>query len=286
MGFYSVKQFAEAEENGRTFVSHFRKNIITNNNPWWQDLSLIGGGPPANYYASSPLVAATLDGNAGFYIGDNKSPASRWLTHWGLVANTAVSRAEYMLCDYLMYYPFIDCDDTTTQAFTNSVTLPRFTDGDGVRVAAICVSPGVGGGRFTFEYVNQSGAAKTSPTINCISVSQAPVLGTILSAAGASSTNLTPFCALASGDTGVRSITSVTFSVANGGLMCLCLMKPVASNAIWEASTMSEKEFVTRSPGPPRVYDGAYLNMLCAPTTSMINTGLTGYLRFAWDEGV
>ena len=40
--------------------------------------------------------------------------------------------------DYLLYYPFIDMDAAgEDQTMTNGVTLPRFTDGAGVRMMAV-----------------------------------------------------------------------------------------------------------------------------------------------------
>ena len=43
---------------------------------------------------------------------------------------------------------------------------------------------------------------------------------------GKSAAGTLPFVGLQTGDTGVRSIESVTFSVAGGGLVCLVIVKP------------------------------------------------------------
>ena len=37
------------------------------------------------------------------------------------------------LLDYLMFYPLIDLDDDVEQVMDNTVTLPRYDDGAGVR---------------------------------------------------------------------------------------------------------------------------------------------------------
>ena len=287
-GFRSVKKYAEAWDAGRSYTSHFRKNYTASAQPFlWLDNSMTGGGPPANYYASTPLAADTLSGSSGIYHGDDKAPAAKFLTHWSMVGNSANSQAQCILLDYVMFYPFIDMDDLATQEMINTVTLPRYTDGEGLKVMPVCVSPAVGNGLYTFEYVNQSGATKTSPVQGC-ATTQPALVGNLVSSSRA--TFMTgdsngPFCTLAAGDSGVQRINSITFSVANGGLMALVLVKPLASMAIREASAEAEMEFLTAGVPPIRIYDGAYLNFISRPDVGLGSTAITGKLNFIWDEG-
>jgi len=286
-GFRSVKKYTDAWEAGRFYTSHFRKAYtVAAQSQLWLDNSMIGGGPPANYYAATPLTADVLDGTRGIYHGDNKSPASKWLTHWMVMGNNANNVTEHMLLDYVLFYPFIDMDDLSTQTMDNTVTLPRYTDGVGLKVMPVCVSSATGGGRFTFEYVNQDGVTRTSPEQDS-PITQS-CLATNLVCSGATFQGLRsdgPFCSIDSRDSGVRQINSVTFTVSNGGLMALVLVKPLASNVIREASVASEIEFVTRRAGPIRIYDGAYLNFINRPTIGQQSTQVTGSLSFIWDEG-
>jgi len=287
-GFRSVKKYAQAWEDGRVFTSHFRKNYTASAQTFlWLDNSMTGGGPPANYYAATPLTATTLDGSAGIYHGDNKSPAAKFLTHWSMVGNSTNNQAQCILLDYLLFYPFIDMDDLATQEMINSTTLPRYTDGEGLKVMPVCVSPSVGGGLFTFEYVNQDGVTKTSPAQGC-ATSQPALVGNLVCSSRAtfmSGDAVGPFCPLAAGDSGVQRINSVTFSVANGGLMALVLVKPLAGMAIREGSVESEMEFLTGGVPPVRIYDGAYLNFISRPDVGLGSTAITGKLNFIWDEG-
>ncbi len=289
-GFRSVKQYAEAWDAGRSFTSHFRKfSTIAPSNVMFIDLSTIGGGPPANYYASAPLVAATLDGTSGIYHGDDKAPSAKYLTSL-MMCNTSNSTVgTFFLLDYLLYYPFVDCDDTTAQTMTNTTTLPRYTDGEGVMVMAVCVSAGSGNGAFSFEYVNQDGVTKTSPTNNCVfnGGSSAPAPGNCLATtAGATTpTDGVVFCALAAGDRGVRQINSVTFSIANGGLACFVLVKPLAQTVIRELTAPSEIEFITQTTAPPRIYDGAYLNIVGKCPFGIQSLPIVGRVSTIWDEG-
>lgn len=167
-GFRNVAAYAAAEAAGRTHFCSLRKvpsqASVSGN---WVDLSMAAGNPRPQYYASAPLEAATLDGFDGLFHGDAKSPASKHLTHMGLMTPTAALVGRYSLLDYLLYYPFIDGDSLDEQTLDNTVTLPRYADGDGVMVMAVASAPTTGGGVFTFNYTEQSGAPQTSPAISC-----------------------------------------------------------------------------------------------------------------------
>lgn len=287
-GFRSVKKYTDAWEAGRSFTTHFRKNYtVAAQGNMWLDNSMIGGGPPANYYAATPLTASVLNGTRGIYHGDDKSPASKWLTHWMVMATNANNVTEHMLLDYVLFYPFIDMDDLSTQVMDNTVTLPRYETGEGLKVIPVCVSASTGGGRFTFEYVNQSGVTRTSPEQDCSTTQSALATNLVCSHASTFQTLRAdgPFVALDPRDSGIKQINSVTFTVSNGGLMALVLVKPLASNVIREGSVASEVEFVTNRAGPIRIYDGAYLNFINRPTIGQQSTQVTGSLSFIWDEG-
>lgn len=284
VGFGNVKAYVDAHLEGRTHFCSFRKvPSQATVAGWWADLSMAAGNPPPNYYASSPLVAATLDGFRGVFHGDAKAPSTKHLTELGLVTPTAGLVGQYMLLDYLLYYPFVDCDDGDTQVMDNTATLPRYTDGAGVQVMAVAVAPTTGGGSFTFDYVNQDGLAKTSPVQGC-STTAASIASIITSQPNVANSGW-PFLPLASGDTGVRSITSVQFSVLNGGLMALVLVKPLADSVVREINTMREVSFVNGRAGSPRVVDGAYLNFIMNCAGSIAAGQLAGFGRFAWSGG-
>ena len=287
-GFRSVKKYAEAWDAGRSYTSHFRK-VFTTATSAWQDCSMQTGGPPAQYYASDPLSAATLSASRGFYHGDSKAPARKYLTHFSMVGTAFGLTGTAILCDYVLYYPFIDADDLTTQAMDNTVTLPRYTDGEGLKVIAVALTASTPiGGQFTFEYVNQDGATKTSPVNQLCPFGSAVSVGTILTAINgvSSAPVLGPFVALNSADSGIRQINSVTFSSTNAGLMALAIVKPLVTLGVREINVENEMELVTTLTPPPEVKDGAYLNYLFWPAQGISGaTIMTGKLQFIWDEG-
>jgi hypothetical protein len=279
--FRNVGALAACEAAGRTHFCSIRKvpsqATVAGN---WADLSMAAGNPKPQYYASTPLKFATLDGFDGIFHGDAKAPATKHLTHLGLMTPTAGLVGQYNLLDYVGYYPFVDGDSLDEQSMDNAVTLPRYTDGDGLMVMAVASAPTAGGGAFTFNYVNQAGAARTSPAISCNVT--ATNIATLVTSEQAQVSGGRWFLPLLGGDTGVRSITSVTFSVASGGLVALVLVKPLATLAIREVSTMAEREFVTNLPGAPQVFDGAYLGLIANCAATIAAGQLAGYAKFAW----
>jgi len=281
-GFANVRVYVDAILGGREHFCSFRKiPSQATTAGWWADLSMAAGNPLPNYYASEPLVAATLDGMRGIWHGVDQAPAQKHLTQIGVVTPTAGMVGQYMLMDYLLYYPFIDGDDADTQPLDNTVTLPRYADGEGVMAMAVAVAPTTGGGTFTFDYINQAGVAKTSPVQGCsTSVSN---IATLITSQPAVANGCGPFLKLADGDTGIRSIQSVQMVALNGGLMALVLVRPLADTAIREINTTKEVVYVSRRPGPPRILDGAYLNMIVNCAGSIAAGQLAGFAKFAWN---
>ncbi len=284
-GFSTVGSVADAYEAGRSHFCSIRKvPSQATTAGWWADLSMAAGNPKPNYYAATPLLAATLDGYEGIFHGADKSPGIKSLTKLGLMTPTAAMVGRYMLLDYLLYYPFADGDAVgEVQACATTTTLPRYTDGAGVQVMAVNVAPTTGGGAFTFDYYNQDGSLKTSPSQVCATTAASIATITTSQQAVAGMPG-GPFLLLASGDTGVRSITSVTVSSAIGGLFALVLVKPLADIAIREINTTIELHSVYGRPSLPRIYDGAYLNMICNPAGSIAAGTLAGYANFIWSE--
>lgn len=280
-GFRNISEFAEAVNAGRTHSCSIRKvPSQASTAGWWVDLSMAAGNPQPNYYASDPLVAAELNGDRGIFHGADKSPESMFLTEMSIVTPTAGLVGQYKLLDYLIYYPFIDLDSTDEQAFDNTVTLPRYTDGEGVRAIMVSVAPTTGSGQFTMNYTNQDGASKTSPVQFC-SVAAANI-ASIITSEQATAAGGQLFLRLADGDTGIRSIESVTMLVPNGGLAALVLVKPLADHVIREVSVPNEASFITQHPGCPQIVDGAYLGLVMNCAATVAAGTLAGRMTFAW----
>lgn len=280
-GFTRIKTFGDAFESGKTLTSTFRKAPAQANNAGWYDLSMTAGNPPPNYYAATPLEATTLEYFKGILHGDNKSPEKKFLTNIELTGTIAGMVGEYRLLDYLLFYPFVDGDELSAQAMVNTTPLPRYTTGTGVQAMLVGVTPSLGGGTFTFDYTNQDGAAKTSPVINCSSAAQ--LIGTIATGpAAVAGSSFGPFLPLAAGDSGIRSVESVTFTVAAGALYSLVLVKPLLTHAIREINIPNENNLVRQTPFLPEVTDGAYLNLIVNAASTLSGGFLIGNTTYAW----
>jgi len=280
-GFANVRAYNDALINGRTVFASFRKvPSQASSAGQWVDLSMAAGSPVPNYFASAPLVAATLDPYRGMFHGADQSPRGKFLAELSVITPTASLVGRFKLLDYLLYYPFVDLDDLDAQIFDNTVALPRFADGDGVMAMAVAVAPTIGGGFFTFEYVNQKGETRTSPTQICgTSVANIASLVTPLPA---TVSGVGPFLTLSQGDTGIRRINSVQMLAQNGGLMAIVLVRPIVDIAIREINTQAEISAVHLLPGAPPIEHG-YLNMICNPAGSVAAGVLTGHMRVAWN---
>jgi hypothetical protein len=242
---------------------------------------MASGNPLPQYYAATPLESAVLDGSRGIFHGFDKSPSHMYLASLGLLTTGTGLIGAFKLLDYLMYYPFIDGDDTDVQTVSNTITLERYTDGEGVMAMLVCVAPTTGGGSFTFDYVNQDGVTKTAPTQNYTTT--AANIASILTSQQAVAGSVGPFLQLASGDRGIRSIVSFTNLSAAGGLSSIVLVKPLADIACREVGTLMEVEYISQRAGPPRIYDGAYLGLIANTPATMAANVLIGYANFVWN---
>lgn len=280
-GFRNVKAYVDAMNGGQVSTCSIRKvPSQATSAGQWADLSGAAGNPKPNYYASTPLAAATLDAYDGIYHGGARTPYTTHLAEMMLVSPTAGFVGQFKLLDYVLYYPFVDLDDTDPQTMTNAVTLPRYTDGAGLMVMLVAAAPTIGGGSFSFDYVNQNGVQKTAPT-QSYGTASTPISSIVTSRPGTQGAG--PFLALASGDSGVRSIVSWTNTVSNGGLGSVVLVKPLADHTIREVSTPNEQTYVDRFAGPPRIVDGAYLNLIVNCAASIAAGTLTGRMTFVWN---
>lgn len=280
----SIKQLVDAEKEGRTRSYSFRHTTAgygPTAGTWW-DMSFGAGQPsPKYWFDSPPLVskAAAQSTDGGFYHGENVAPYTKYLRELMVMepVSTVVMPWHMMLCDYLLYYPSIDETVLGTQALTNSVTLPRYTDGEGVYPMAINVAPSGAALRFYITYTNSDGVAgRVSQTMAGTST---VTLGNVKTSATANALTTGPFISLQEGDKGVRSIESVTITTDDVGLFSLVLVKPLASLTITENAAVVERDFYLDGKQLPVIQDDAYLNFLMYGQGSFSTANFTCYLK-------
>lgn len=278
----NIEQLVQAELDGKERRYTWRKtpSQVTTAGLWF-DLSMSPGRPVPKYWFDAPPAIAkqiTYSADGGLEHGGGVSPAEKYLRLTTGIATAATALPLTMiLCDYLLYYPSIDDSVLDEQVLDNTVTLPRYTDGDGVQVIAVSVAGRTGGARFYFTYTNSDGVSgRVSQT--CYQNSAA-ALGTLQGNGRNTNVASSAFIGLQSGDSGVRSIDSVFMLDADVGLMTLILVKPLGTSVIREITAPAEKDYFLESGTIPRVYDDAYLSFICLPQGTLAATALLGDIK-------
>lgn len=231
MGFNGTREWAACMDAGRFHVTTFRKQVasaatVAND---FVDYTYFAGNPVANFYASSPLEAAHVEANKGIHLRD--VGASQYvkdfcvMTAASSATNTTNQNQRLLVCDYLMYYPFIDTDAIGEQQdLIQTVTLPRYeTEGGQIMCVAQSASSTVG--TFTISYTNQDGVA--GRTTNVTYTKAVGGGGVIVTSNTSAVDGSLPFVGLQGGDSAARSAESVTFTGAGGGLMAIVIVRPI-----------------------------------------------------------
>jgi hypothetical protein len=298
MGFDNIRQWPDAENAGQSWITGFRKapSSVATTTSAWTDYSYYAGSPPANFYASTPLEASVVDPTRGIYV-PTVSPATQHLRNLKLMSaassatSTTNARQGLILADYLLYYPFIDTDAVGEQQdMTNTATIPRY---EGGQVVAVSQSTASTTGQFTFTYTNENGVAgRVSQNHFTFAVGAG---GQVVASSVGSAASYHPFCSLQAGDSGVKSIESVTFTAAGGGLMALVIVKPLMTAYVTQGARRTTagnlesygacNEFAAMIHNrPAQIIDGAVLNLLAAGYGgSLASSFLVGLVETTWN---
>ena len=282
MAFSSIKDFTDkVVTGGQSHSAHFRKTTaVATTAGVWFDGSMMSGHPVTNFYASTPLDAATLLAREGIQHGSNQSPSFKHLKR--VTAMCSVAPVNLLMVDTLLYFPFIDGDSTDEQVFTYNATaaLPRYTSGEGVLAYVVAQGAYVGGARFQINYTNSAGVS--GRITNWCTSNVSTTAGTLISSGVAARTfgwNIP----LLPGDLGIKSVQSFTFETTNSGIFALVLCYPLGALAIREANVPAEKDFlIDTGLAMPRIYDDAYLSFLVLPNASIAAAPIYGSIQTVW----
>lgn len=282
-----VRALADALDNGATWTSWIHKTggPTAGTAGSWCDASMGAGIPKYNAYVGSQLTATALsnEGNAGIYLGpDPGAGLTRHINALQLQStSTTLAPAWFVLADYLLFYPLVDGDSTDQQDMSNSATLPRYADGAGVQCMVVVTTPMAANAVATVSYTNQAGVTGRTSTFQVIGSTNVGVIASSSNSSGAAG-SVGPFIPLTSGDTGIRSIESITLASGAGGFFALVLVRPLAHLQLRENVTATEIMQLPQRATLPRVFDGAYLNFIYITNQTGVPTTLRGFVEFAW----
>ena len=287
MGFSSLDDFiSEVTVNNKfTRTDWYKLTGVAATAGRAYDLTLATGMPIQNLYAGTNLAftpTSESDGK-GIWTGGNVTPDTKHLVNIGAVSSVATAVPSFIeFVDVLGYYPLTTTTVITAQTLVNTLTLPRYTDGAGVRAYIVAVGTmGAGTPNLTISYTNQAGVAGRTMPVTVSAVTTAVQSHIIHSDPSAG--KYFPFLPLQAGDTGIRSIQTVTLSATmTSGSLAIVLCKPLATLPLTTAGVMAERNLMTQLPALPRVYDGCNLNMLYFTASATVTaTPIMGYCEFA-----
>jgi len=288
----SIDQLVAAISAGKT--TRYDWNKVTGAAAYtagrWYDTSPLAGLPVANAWAGTalnwvPCNESTGNGTQAFGIphGGNVSTDIKHalnMSAWGTAA-TAVP-ATLMLVDMEGYYPGINMNLATAQTLVGTPST-RAVNGAGLRAMLVTTATtGATAHNVAMSYTNQAATAGRSlpVTVACTASAITPHI----THSGTAANNYGPFLPLASGDTGIRSVQTVTISAASGaGTAALCLVRPLAQITISVSGLMTEKDLLNQIPSLPRIPDGACLTwLLGAGAAVAASTTFNGGLEVVW----
>lgn len=252
----------------------------------WYDLSPLAGTPIANAWTGTALNAQVPSETTGFgiYHGGNVSTDIKSIINAGAVSAVATAvPGTLMLVDMCLYYPGISMNSAVAQTLVNTNTLTRYTTGAGLRAyLVITATTGATAHNVALSYTDQGNTAgNTLPvTVACTASAIVPHI----THSGTAANNYGPFLPLASGDTGIRSVQTITMSAASGsGTAALVLCKPLLTLPITTLGVYAERDLLNQLPSLPKIEDGACLTWLYFPgAATAANTNIFGHIQSVW----
>jgi hypothetical protein len=252
----------------------------------WYDLSTLAGIPIANTFSGTALNAQVPNEASGFgiYHGGNVTPDIKSILNTGAVSAVATAvPATLMLVDMCLYYPSINMNLATAQTLVNTSTLTRYTDGAGLRAFLVTqTTTGATAHNISISYTNQTGTAGRALPVTVAGTASA--ITPHITHSGVAANNYGPFLPLQSGDTGIRSVQSLTLSAASGsGTAALVLCRPITTIPITTAGVFAERDLVNQLPSLPVIQDGACLVWLYfAGSATAASTNIYGNIQTVW----
>lgn len=288
-GFTSVDMIAEAVESGRHHRQiYYKPGMLFPGAAVWYDGSVSSGTPVYNPYVGTPLYSTALinSGNQGIFTGAPlPNEQSKYLLTAGISLGGSGIPATGVLLDYLLFYPFVDCDELGLQDMVANEELPRYRDGVGVFPVFVVQVPN-----------NLNSFAKV--TMTCLDTDENnftvdvelignTVIGSMMQTTdtgkNAATTSRSLFPRMPSGVKGIKAVKNVLFAAPMGGFCTIILAKAIAVLPTYEQATFSEKTFFQHTGTLPEIQNGAFLNFafIQASGAGAISP-ILGYFDFIW----
>lgn len=298
MGFSSMDDFINAVSvNGQFKRTDWNKNFLPTSAAVageWHCLANGAGNPAAATIFNTgtnlafQAVYDTVVSAGGIQHGGNVSPATKHIINASAyTAAATVAPCILMLVDLLGFYRVTTTTVITAQTLNNTVTLPRYTSGDGVQAfifANNAVALGAGTPSFTLNYTNSaSTSGRVTPTV--LPIGKTAAANGLIVYSGNGAGKFGPFIPQQGGDRGIQSIQSITQSATyTSGEYSIGMCKPLLTLPITTQGVACERDLMNQIPSLPRVYDGANLVWLMySGAATPINSSIAGHIDFGWN---
>jgi hypothetical protein len=235
--------------------------------------------------AFTPYADSAIGREAGLWHGGNVSSETKHLLTVGARANAATAALSTLyIVDLLGCYPKIATNSASSQSLNNTASIPRYTDGKGVRAFyTLNTANGANAQNFSMNYTAPGSVSGRS--LGAVVANTASAITGHMSHTGVAAGNFQPFLPLAGGDAGIMSVQSAQFSAASAsaGFVDLVLCVPLAAIPTTTAFVMAERDLMTQLQSLPRIYDGAVLGMFLV-TGGVVASGnaIDGYIEVGW----
>lgn len=232
-------------------------------------------------------ASETLANSGSIQHGGNVSPATKHILNASaFTAAATVAPCILMLVDLLGWYRVTSVTTTTAQATDNTVTLPRYTNGAGVRAFmwnTNTTAMGAATPNLSLGYTNSAGTAgRATPTT--LPIGKTAAANGLILYSGTGLGKYGPFMPLQSGDSGIRSVETIQNSTSYvSGEYAVGLCNPLLTLPITTLGVAAERDLVNQLPSMPQIQDGACLVWLMySGANTPVNSSLYGHLDIGW----
>jgi hypothetical protein len=280
MSFASVDDVIAAEGAGNAQVLNWIK-IAT----WtgvaganWSLWSVPGSGGTGAFGTDEndrQVTSATTGALPFTNAGASNTLNIRYVNATGLTSDS--NSGTLYIVDRLLDYTGIETNTNATQTMTVGDGLSRYSStaaAGNVMWLEVDSSTALGATPATviINYDDQAGNAQNAPAVDMV-----------VSAAQYRIPHVPLFLPLASGDTGIREVNSVTFSADMGGgagaTVTAVIGRVLATIPIPSGRIAIERDLVLQIPALPRVYDGAAISFLWVAAAAVNNPVFQGEIR-------
>lgn len=267
MAITTVDQLIAGMQYPREFIKTATPTLVAGRP---HSLFYLAGVPGAAVASSAGLAGEALTSYLGQLPFSNPVSGNTYLAR---LTGQATIAGQLVLCDRLWHNS--DFSMTSTGAQTvNSTTWPArsadgTSNGDGILLGIeITTATGNGTPTITISYTNQANSSGQSGT-NAVATVASSAIGAFYP------------IGLAAGDTGVRSVQTLTLSATwTSGAMSLVAYRVLARLDLSNANTSNSLDAVTG--GMPRLFNNTVPFLLFIPSTTTAST-ITGHC--IWSQG-